>query len=865
MLLVPSDAVRPTPRERPMTTACAHCGQEVPAGLVDHSVMEGTGTTEQFCCHGCRTARHLITTCGLGNYYELMQRLQDQPARATIQGASERYAEYDHPEFLKLHTRPLDGGFVEVELVVDNMHCAACVWLLEKLPGMTPGVRRSTVRMHGAQLAIEFDPAVIPLSRLANLLQSVGYPVHPARGASSRQLRAGQDRRQLMSIAIAGALMGNIMMFAFVLYGGYFVGIEPAYQALFRWLSMVLGVASLLGPGLVFFRSAWSSIRMRSLNLDVPICTALLVGGVMGVVNTILARGEMYFDSLSMLVFLLLVGRFIQQRQQRWASDEVELLFNITPAAAHVVLPDGATREVPASSLKIDDVVEARAGDSIPADGVVIIGETSIDTAILTGESRPMRSTPGDPVFAGAVNIAAPVRVRVKATGRDTRAAKLMKMVADGVSRRPRVLRFTDRVASWFVVGTSLAATATFVAWRSIDTSLAVDHATSMLIVTCPCVLGLAAPLVMAVAIGRGARRGVMVKGADVLELLSQPGTVVLDKTGTLTEGRCSVVSYEGDADLLCAAAALERCSSHPIATAIVRHASSTPERVQEIEDLSVCDAVQTLGGGIVGTVGLRRLCLGSAAFVASCGYQSTDEQRALIEEALGQGQTPVVLAADGVVAGVYAIGDPARVDSAAAVAALKRRGWRVEMLSGDDQRVALAVARQVGIDDARVFGSHSPEQKLARVQALAAAGERVMMVGDGVNDAAALAAASVGVAVHRGAEASLAAADVYLARPGLSPVVELLDASSRAMRAVHVTLWASLAYNLVAAALTLLGLIHPMIAALIMPLSSLTMLAIALRWHTFDMTTAAEPVGAGRDRTMPEAGAFMPVQEILP
>lgn len=823
MTALPAAMVSSTPDGAGVRAACTHCGLDVPRGMVE------VGSREQFCCNGCRAAYAVISGCGLEQYYRLARAAQDAPHK--VAAISDRFTHFDDPEFLKLHARRLPGDLLSIDLAVENVHCMACVWLLEKLPTIVAGVRSAEVRIAPPGVRVVFDPAQVPLSRIAQTMASVGYPASAAREAGARDARRGEDRRRLIRLAIAGALAGNVMMFAFVLYGGVFVGIEPVYERLFRWLSAALGFASLAGPGSEFFLSAWRSIRMRVLNLDVPICLALAAGGVMGLVNVALERGELYFDSLSMLVFLLLVGRFLQHRQQRWATSSVEMLFNLVPRRATRISAKGP-EIVPIEAIRRGDVLEVLAGDSFPADGVVEAGDSSVDLSLLTGETRPVHVTAGSPVHAATVNLGSRVLVRVSAAGAETRAARLMDLVSDSAARRAPIIRFTDRVASAFVVGVSIASAATLVLWLRLNPAVAIDHATSMLIVTCPCALGIAAPLVMAIAMGRGARRGVLIKGADVLESLSRPGVIVLDKTGTITCGRSAVVEIAGDRSALGAAAALERHSSHPVARAIVDAAGelSLTNAASEVE--------QRLGGGIAGLVDGRHVIVGTAALLAACEFHTPRELQLAAAQQVTRGLSPAFIGIDGVVCAVIGIGDPVRADSPAAIDELQARGWRVRVLSGDHPQIARAVAGSLNIAATDCAGGIGPEEKLAEITRLAALGP-VVMVGDGVNDSAALAAATVGIAVHGGAEASLTAADVYLNRPGIMPLVELIDASRRAMRAVRRTLWASLGYNIFAGSLAIAGVIHPMVAAILMPVSSLTMLAIAIWSRTF-------PVGRG-------------------
>lgn len=808
----------------PPRVACSHCGLEVPQGLVT------PGSERQFCCNGCRGAYELISSCRLEDYYQQRGELEAEGA-APARASGLRYLEFDDPAFSALYVKPAGSGLASVELLLEGVHCAACVWLLEKLPRVVPGVVESVLNFRRATLRVLFDPTSVSVSAIARAIDTLGYRPHPAKDRAAESLRRREDHRQLVRIGVAALCAGNVMVLAFALYGGVFGGIQPIYEQLFRWLSMALGAVCLAWPGAVFFRGAVAAIRTRTPNLDLPIAIALAAGGVMGTVNTVLARGEIYFDSVTAIVFLLLIGRFIQHRQQRWASDAVELLFSLVPTRARLVAEGDQARIVPVESLSPGDLVEVHPGESAPADGVVERGGSMVDESILTGESRPVEVVPGSRLSAGTVNLSGVLRLRVAATGRETRVGRIMELVEACARRRPGISRFTDRVARWFVPGVLLLAATTLVIWLRLEPTRAIDHAAAMLIVTCPCMLGLAAPLVMATSIGRAARRGILIKGADVLERLSTPGHIVLDKTGTLTRGRLRVVRWMGEASLAGPVAALERVATHPIARALVEHGEALDDAARHNPE----SMIQTHGGGIEGEVGGQRLAVGSRRFMEALGIVIGADAGAWEAAAAREALTPVMVATEGRVRAVVALGDELRHDAREAVQRLLAMGWQVSVLSGDHQAAVDGVVSALGLPAQSGTGGATPEAKLETIEAMQKDGRGpVVMVGDGVNDAAALAAAGVGIAVRGGAEASLSAADVYLSRAGLGGIVELFESCRRAMRTIRLTLWASLVYNVVAAGFTLAGQIEPWIAAIIMPLNSITVTLIAVNTSAF-------------------------------
>jgi len=796
---------------------CDHCGLPVPAGLVDPE------TELQFCCSGCRVAWEVIHEHGLDSYYDIKHRI-DAPEQAAHR-SGKSFSEFDDPTFQELYCHHLPSGLATIELYLEGVHCAACVWLVEKLTVVVDGVAEVRLDLGRSLAHVTWDAQTTPLSEVARFLDSIGYTPHPFRGVEARDMARHEERALIIRIAVAGAVAGNVMLIAFALYGGHFHGITGQFEQLFRWLSLGLSLPSVLWCAAVFYRGAWGALKTRTLHMDLPIAIGILAGFIQGALNTIRGSGEIYFDSVTVLIFFLLVGRFVQRRQQRAAASSTELLFSLTPSTARLV-ESGGIREVPLEALRAGEVVEVRTGDSIPADGVVIEGSSTLDRSLLTGESLPESVAAGDPAHAGTVNLSGRLLVEVRATGEDTRIGRLMRLVEEGAQRRAPVVLLADRISGWFVAIVLALAALTLLIWLRLDPANAVEHAVALLIVSCPCALGLATPLAVSAAIGRAARRGILIKGGDALENLARPGRMILDKTGTLTEGRLAVVRWWGNESVRGLVAAVEEHSAHPVARAL-SEAFVGGEK-------AVASEVHEITGA-----GIRGVCDGHRVLVASPGHAVGElgalpaEAAAAVSDFAGEGMSPVVVAVDDRVVAVAGIGDPLRSDTAESLDAIRRRGWQVEILSGDHPAVVKSVLRGVGFEPAAGRGAASPEDKLEVVREAAEQGP-VAMVGDGVNDAAALAAATVGIGVHGGAEAALAAADVYLGRPGLAPVVELLNGSRRTLGVIRRNLVLSLTYNVVAVSFAITGHMSPLLAAVLMPLSSMTVVLSSYKARTF-------------------------------
>lgn len=825
--------------------ACDHCGLVVPPTLV---ADEGPS----FCCEGCRSVWQVLHGCGLEHYYALRERTgaNIEPGLPDARGGG-AFEIFDDPAFAAEHVTVRPDGLCAVELYLERVHCAACVWLVERLPRVVPGVREARLTIGRQTASVVWDPNRTPLSFVASGLARMGYPPHPARDVRVRDHRRREDRRTLIGIGVAGAIAGNVMLMAFALYGGHLHGMGDAHRLIFGGVSAVLTGISLAGPGRVFYRGAIAALRLRRAHMDLPVAVGLAAGYTWSLVATARGSLDVYYDSIALLVFLLLLGRWIQSRQQRRGHDAVQLLFAVAPSTARRIESRGGAplvRDVPLEAVAEGDELEVRTGETFPVDGTVDTGTSQVDEALLTGESRPVDVGPGSTVHAGTVNLRAPVAVVATATGVATRAGRIMDLVERSSREAPPIVRRADRIAGVFVPVALGLAVLTAVIWWPVDPARAIAHAMSLLIITCPCALGLATPLAVIAALGQAARRRILIKGGESLETLARPGFLVLDKTGTLTAGRRELVRWTGTADDLQLAARLEAGSAHPVARALVRAAGEAPTVPTSPTDgarpnavPAVDDVAEVVGCGLHGRVGDATLAIGRLDWIESRGATVADSVRADVARMRADDQSPVVLTRDGRAVAVAGIGDPLQPDAAAALDALRVRGWRPEILSGDDPVVVARTGARLGIRPRRCRGAMTPEAKLARVQRLARRAP-VVLVGDGVNDAAALAAATVGVAVHGGAEASLHAADVYLDRPGLGGVVELIDGATRTARVIRRNLALSLAYNVIGVSLALAGRIDPIVAAILMPASSLTVIIASYRARTF---RAARPTDA--------------------
>lgn len=837
----------------PLNTAeCAHCGLPVARGDFNPRARH------QFCCSGCRAVHSALVENGFERYYELREAERaESAARAQAlaipaQVSNRGFEHLDGEHFQQPHVRATADGLNTVEMRIDGMRCGACVWLLESTPRIVTGLVECRVDSARAIAMLRWDPREVALSSVAQRFDTLGYQLIPLGDIEGVKRERAADRAWFVRIGVAGAIASNAMAVAFALYGGIISEMPTSFRLYFQWYSVGLAVAALFVPGRVFLTNAIAALRMRTSHMDIPVAFGLMAAVGAGIVATVRGTGSIYCESAAMLVFLLLVGRFVQFRSQRQAREQVELLLAILPAVARRVQrsADRQTEqlvEVLSESLNPDDVVEIAAGESAPADGRLIGVAVHFDLSHLTGESRPVRIEVGGPIYAGSRPINAPARCVVTVAGVHTRAARLLELVREASTRRAPVVELANRIAGVFLAAVMVFAVTTIAWWwPRIGAEQAIERAIAVLVVTCPCALGLATPLAVVAGIGRGARRGVLIKGGDVLERASQAGTLVLDKTGTVTEGATRVVARSGNAMAITLAASVESHSVHPLARAILDAAHDASDvAAQEAFDrcevkegtlarLMAHDVRETPGRGIEGRVGKHFVRVGSVRFMSEHAALIPDGLREDAHRFAQGGLAPIMIAVDARVEAVLGIGDPIRREAHAIIARLRRAKWRVMLASGDDPLVAASVARSVGIDRRDAFGALTPEDKLAFVRRTDLA-RPVVMVGDGINDLAALAAADIGVSLRNGAQASHHVADVCLAAPGMRPLERFIEGSRTTMRAIRINLAISVAYNALGGALAFAGLVNPLVAALLMPLSGLTVLVLALRLPSFD------------------------------
>ncbi len=820
---------------RPSTQPCAHCG--LPTRTDDPAAFMDT-SSRIFCCHGCMGAYALIHECGLQDFYAL--RDQSHSEISPVKSVRKQHVLNDL-EAAGVPVETFSDGLCRVQLSVDGLHCAACSWLIEKMQGTVPGLKSARVRLSDGTLDMVYDPQVTSPAEVAERLGRLGYVLSPIDSpddceSADRMLQ----RDHWIGMATSFFLAANAMWIGISLYAGEASGMDPSHATFLRWMGALLGLLSAIGPGRIFFSSAWTSLRAGVPHVDIPVALGLAVGTVGSLVGAPFGKGHIYFDSLASLVFLLSVGRYIQFRAQYRAGLSITRLLRSNHEMAVRLEPDGSKLTIPAHRLRVDDVVEVLPGQCLPVDGIVIEGDSSLQTAWITGEIRPVPVSAGMDWVGGSQNLQSPLLIRVTAAGDQSRIGRLREMVRQATAQRTPMTQLADRVGGIFVMIVLALAIGTFAAWGWIASpAVAAGHTIALLTIACPCALALAAPLVITVALGRAAREQIWIRDGNALERLAQPGIFWFDKTGTLTLGDLSVVSWDGTADDLNRVAALESRSDHPAARAIVAFASQQdptwhPSRYR------VEKVVQSYGKGIQGTVdGLHYELDGS---------RSREQDRLQDTESYATVCQSIDVVCNGVRHGTLELGDRERPGAIDSLKLLSQRGWKIGLLSGDQASVVEALARRLqgaGLKWVAVKSEQSPEQKMETILDSRQRYATTVMVGDGINDAAALSTADVGIAIRGAGEVSLRHAPIFIPGNQLESIVRLVDASKSAVRGIRACFAASLLYNTITISLAISGWIHPLIAALFMPLSGITVLTMALLVRTFKTSTHPSQQGA--------------------
>ena len=803
---------------------CFHCGLPVPEQTRYQTMFDGR--MRPMCCVGCEAVANTIIDAGMAAFYRERTAIS-YTAATPVSLASEALFGLERVQSNYV-TR--DGNLRTAELYIEGITCSACVWLAEAALQRVVGIISATVNQVTHRASVTWDAAGADLPALLTALQRVGLSGQPATAAAALAARRKQRRRGLIELGVALLSMMQVMMFTVPLYLSAADDVSPEARKLMGWAAMVLTLPTILYSARSFFQGALRDLRnLASFNvsMDLPIALAIAAGFGASCAALLNGRGETYFDSISMFVFLLLSARYLEASARESSLTLIERLTNAAPALAWRIagFPDKRSgAAVAAADLAVGDVIRIATGEMAAADGIIVDGHSAFDESLLTGESLPVPRGLHDVLVGGSLNLESPVLMRVTRCGAQTVAATLRQMTEHALAARPRLVQLADRVAVWIAPLTLLASLTAALIWLMIDPAMSFPVGVAVLAVTCPCALALAAPAAQALATTRLAREGLLITRANTLERIASASDVVFDKTGTITTGQISINVLQPDSasavtNVFSIAVALENGASHPIALAITKAAHLHQAMNEHGAPPTVAHSRVVAGAGVEGCIAGVRYRLGTLSFVASMANTSCVPTAASL-----------FLACDGALLATFELLDPPKADAAATIATLSAEGLRAHLLSGDRQDRVAQTAVAVKIPNAHVRTQVTPLQKLEYAEVLKQRGATLIAVGDGVNDAPLMGAATVSIAMGRGADLTRLTADAVLMSPHLQPLVSARRVARKMNRIIAQNFCWAIAYNALAVPLAMLGKISPAWAAIGMATSSLVVVANSLR-----------------------------------
>lgn len=792
-----------------MTTpvvACFHCHEVVPVGT--NFIVEFDGSNQSCCCPGCQAVADTIIKQGLGDYY----RFRTKPASKAnaVPVELQQLQSYDHPDILA-ELSHLQDEFQRIELSVTGMSCAACAWLIEKNFQQDAAVKRIQVNSTTSRCELVWDANTKPLSEILSAINNLGYQASPFVADAEEEHFKSEMQDYLKRLAVAGIMTMQVMMLAFGLYFGEHTGIEMQYEGYLRWVSLLLTLPVMAYSAVPFTRSAYRALRQRELNMDVPITLAIYYTFIASLYATISETGEVYFESVCMFVFLLQIGKFFEFRARKQARDATSNLLKIMPVSAELWI-DGRTETIAARKLKVDDVILVKAGETIPADGQIVSGQSSVDESMLTGEYKPVEKQVDGYVLAGSTNHDGILTVRVTKALTESRLGQIIQLQQQTLHQKPALLEKTDKIARFFVQRLLVVASATFLVWYFyLDQERAFWVTLSVLVATCPCALSLATPTAITCALAWLNRQGVLIKNQQVLSSLPSLTKVFFDKTGTLTQGKFSIEKVTlhdpnfTETEILQLAAHIELRSEHPIAKAFLPYLHG---------EVSLDDVELIVGKGLQAKWWHQDQW--QPVKIGSAGFCEVNESAA------------VCLTVSNKLVASIMLTDAIRPEIENLVVQLRNSGIQMAIITGDSSSNAAFVAKQLNI--AELHSGCSPEDKVAHINKATLAGETVLMVGDGINDSPCFHAAHVSVALDSGTDLSKNQADVVLLHNDLTLLFRLVEGAKRARRVIKQNLIWAFGYNLIIIPLAVCGFVSPYIAVIGMSTSSLLVVSNSLR-----------------------------------
>ncbi|WP_372942272.1 heavy metal translocating P-type ATPase [Shewanella sp.] len=790
-------------------TLCFHCNEPVTTGTQFTTVINGQA--QPMCCPGCQAVSQAIMDAGLSSYYQFRSEPGNRQT-ALVPEQLTQYSAYDLPEVQQdfVHKQ---GDIDSTSLSIDGITCAACAWLIEHKLKPVAGVNNVQVNSTTQRALVSWNNKTIQLSEILQLISQIGYQAAPYQVDEQEKQSKADSRKFLLRLGLAGFATMQVMMFALALYTGYFTDLDVEFRDYFRWVSLIFAAPVVLYSAQPFYFSALRSLLSGKLNMDVSVSIAIGGAFIASCIATVQGNGEVYFESVSMFTFFLLLGRYFEQTARQKASINSSNLHKLIPLTAHLI-QNGQTTEIAAKQLRVGDVILVKPGEVIAADAVVVSGQSSANEAMLTGEQMPITKQLNDPVYAGTINVEQPLQVKVSALGQDQLVAEIIRLQELASNNKPAIALVADRLARYFSATILSIALVTYIVWHFISPEDAFWVTLSVLVATCPCALALATPTAVTCATAIFTQLGIITRKAGVFEKLTQINHVVFDKTGTLTCGQLSIgeVILENDCQpeyILALAAAIEQGSLHPIAQAFAPYFDNR---------INVTDIEHHVGLGIAACVDNQRVRIGKHAFVIP---------HASLSDLNVQHSQLIYMSIDNQLVATIELLDQLRVDSKHTVDKLTQAKIDLSIASGDNSGHVEYLAKTLGITD--VHAGLSPQGKLSLINQLQQT-KKVAMFGDGINDAPVLAGANLSVAMGSGSAIAKNSADLILLGDHLSRFNDAITVAKQAQRIIHQNLLWAFAYNVIILPLAVTGHVAPYLAAIGMSVSSLIVVSNSLR-----------------------------------
>jgi len=767
-----------------------------------------------FCCKGCQGVYHLLESEGLDTFYDKLGNTTLQPAGMQI---SEDLEKFDLEGFKNKYIKTNEDGLSEIHLIIEGIHCSACVWLNEKVLHKTDGIIEASINYSNNKAKVVWDPEEVKLSQIIETIRSIGYNAYPY-DPSLQEERANQAKKSYYSrilVAVFGTM--NIMWIAIAHYAGYFTGMQQNFKDILNVAEFILATPVLFYSGWIFFRGAYYGFKNHMVNMDTLVASGALSAYIYSIYAMTTQRGEVYFDSVVMIITFVLVGKYLEVLSKKHAVDTLDSIMGSTPTEV-TTLKEGVKSLVSVENVQVGDLIELKPGEKVVIDGVLISGQGSFDESSLTGENEPIHKQEGDTILSGSICLDSVIHYEASKDVSGSLLTSIVSLLEESITKKPHIEQLANTISGYFSNIILLIALLTFAGWYFINGSFetALIIGISVIVIACPCALGLATPMATLVGISIAAKRGLLFKEATFLETMAKSNLLALDKTGTITEGKPSVVNEETFEDFDPALLlALVTTSNHPISKGISKY---IVEKYDDLKTLQLQNIKSIEAKGIEAVLEDQILLGGNASLLQERGiYIDTNSENSLFFFVL-----------DNKIVAKYELSDTIRKGAKEAIEQIRSMSIEVIMLTGDHEQSAKKVAKEVGIE--QVHAKLLPQDKAAEIQNFQKEGKIVVMVGDGINDTIALAQSNIAIAMGRGADVAINVSDVVLLDEKPQSILEAYTISRRTYRAVKENLGFSLLYNVIAVPLAVAGFVNPLIAALSMSLSSLIVVGNSMR-----------------------------------